>query len=369
MTAARCARTHVNRFGSRCDIISRKYAGFTRIRQCRGIRKSEHTHRIPYRALPNVAVSGARRDPKSRSKKMLSWTHWLRCPDRRFDSHRSAQCGSPNTAKWPIVTAFVIRVTSPTPNGRWLRRDSTGQARRPAADVNVREVLNAIFYVLSTGCQWQALPKDLPPKSTAHYYFMLWDWDGTLARIHHALYVATREQAGRGAEPDCGDHRQSECQGGSRGSALDPQGYDAGKKVTGRKRHILVDMLLGRRRAWSFTPPTCRIAMAPARCCARRAACFHLSNASLRMPDIKGRRWKGHRRHRVLDVADRQARQCTHLRRLAQAMDCRAHVRMDQPQPPFERDFERYARTTAAFIRLAMIRIMLRRLTAPSRCS
>jgi transposase len=55
-------------------------------------------------------------------------------------------------------------------------------------EVNVREVLNAIFYVLSTGCQWQALPKDLPPKSTAHSYFMLWDWDGTLERFHHALY-------------------------------------------------------------------------------------------------------------------------------------------------------------------------------------
>jgi transposase len=68
-------------------------------------------------------------------------------------------------------------------------------------DVNVREVLNAIFYVLSTGCQWNALPKDLPPKSTAHYYFMLWDWDGTLERIHHALYVAAREQAGHEASP------------------------------------------------------------------------------------------------------------------------------------------------------------------------
>jgi len=61
-------------------------------------------------------------------------------------------------------------------------------------EVNVREVLNAIFYVLSTGCQWQALPKDLPPKSTAHSYFMLWDWDGTLERVHHTLYVATRER-------------------------------------------------------------------------------------------------------------------------------------------------------------------------------
>jgi len=68
-----------------------------------------------------------------------------------------------------------------------------GRRRR---EVNVREVLNAIFYVLSTGCQWQALPKDLPPKSTAHSYFMLWDWDGTLERIHHALYVETREREG-----------------------------------------------------------------------------------------------------------------------------------------------------------------------------
>jgi transposase len=67
--------------------------------------------------------------------------------------------------------------------------------------VNVREVLNAIFYVLSTGCQWRALPKDLPPKSTAHYYFMLWDWDGTLERIHHMLYIATREREGREASP------------------------------------------------------------------------------------------------------------------------------------------------------------------------
>lgn len=67
--------------------------------------------------------------------------------------------------------------------------------------VNIREVLNGIFYVLWTGCQWKAVPKDLPPKSTLHWYFMLWDWDGTLARIHHSFYVASREQAGREASP------------------------------------------------------------------------------------------------------------------------------------------------------------------------
>jgi transposase len=67
--------------------------------------------------------------------------------------------------------------------------------------VNIREVLNGIFYVLWTGCQWKAVPKDLPPKSTLHWYFMLWDWDGTLERIHHTLYVAVREQERREASP------------------------------------------------------------------------------------------------------------------------------------------------------------------------
>ena len=60
---------------------------------------------------------------------------------------------------------------------------------------------NGIFYVLWTGCQWKALPKDLPPKSTVHDYLELWNWDRTLERIHHALYVAAREQAGREASP------------------------------------------------------------------------------------------------------------------------------------------------------------------------
>lgn len=67
--------------------------------------------------------------------------------------------------------------------------------------VNLREVLNAIFYVLWTGCQWTALPKDLPPRSTVWDYLDLWDWDGTLERVHHALYVEVREQAWREASP------------------------------------------------------------------------------------------------------------------------------------------------------------------------
>ena len=67
--------------------------------------------------------------------------------------------------------------------------------------VDEREIVNGVMYVLSTGCQWAALPTDLPPRSTVNDYFHRWDDDGTLARIHHALYVQCREQAGREASP------------------------------------------------------------------------------------------------------------------------------------------------------------------------
>src|SRR5271169_24174 len=110
------------------------------------------------------------------------WTPEHRCA---ADRHGLRYPSDLTDAEWALVEPLI-------PPAR--------RGGRPR-DVNVRDVLNAIFYVLWTGCQWKALPKDLPPKSTAHYYFMLWDWDGTLERIHHALYVAVREQAGRQASP------------------------------------------------------------------------------------------------------------------------------------------------------------------------
>jgi transposase len=71
--------------------------------------------------------------------------------------------------------------------------------RHPAADR--RRVLDAILYVLTTGCQWRQLPKDLPSKSTVHDYFVEWHGDGTLTRIHHALHATARTLAGRDAPP------------------------------------------------------------------------------------------------------------------------------------------------------------------------
>lgn len=88
-------------------------------------------------------------------------------------------------AEWAIVAPLIPPAK---PGGR-------------KRDVVVREVLNGLLYILSTGCQWRALPKDLPPRSTVHGYFQRWDHDGTLMRIHEALYVACREQAEREASP------------------------------------------------------------------------------------------------------------------------------------------------------------------------
>jgi transposase len=95
--------------------------------------------------------------------------------------------------------------------------------------VDVREI--ALMYILSTGCQWRALPKDLPPRSTVHDYFDLWSWDGTLDRIHHALYAKCREQAGREASPSA--------------AIIDSQSVKAAKK--GGPRSIRMAMTRARR--------------------------------------------------------------------------------------------------------------------------
>jgi transposase len=103
--------------------------------------------------------------------------------------------------------------------------------------------VNGIMYVLSTGCQWRYVPKDLPPKSTLYDYFDLWTYDGTLEAIHHALYVRCREQIGREASPTAAIIDSQSAKSAEKGACIDPHGYDACKKINGKKRHILADTL------------------------------------------------------------------------------------------------------------------------------
>ncbi len=112
----------------------------------------------------------------------MAWTvEYRRAADRRGLRYPSDL----TDAEWALVAPLI----RPAKRG--------GRPRT----VDVREVPNAIFYVLSTGCQWAALPKDLPPKSTVWDDVSRWEWEGTIVRIHHALYLAVREQAGREASP------------------------------------------------------------------------------------------------------------------------------------------------------------------------
>jgi transposase len=85
----------------------------------------------------------------------------------------------------------------------WLVEPLIPPAKRGGRkrEVVVREVVNGVMYVLSTGCQWRYIPKDLPPRSTVHDYLTRWNYDGTIEKIHYALYVQCREAIGREASP------------------------------------------------------------------------------------------------------------------------------------------------------------------------
>ncbi len=85
--------------------------------------------------------------------------------------------------------------------------------------IDERAVVDGVMYVLSTGCQWAALPKDLPPRSTVNDYLRRWDEDRTLDRIHHALYVLCREQAGREASPTAAIIDSQSVKGAEKGGA------------------------------------------------------------------------------------------------------------------------------------------------------
>ena len=114
--------------------------------------------------------------------------------------------------------------------------------------VDVREVLNGIFYVLATGCQWRALPKDLPPRSTVHDYLTLWAWDGTLKRLHHALFVRVREQAGKDASPTAAIVDSQSVKGAGKGALAST------RRATTRARRSRA----GSGTSWSTRSASCR---------------------------------------------------------------------------------------------------------------
>lgn len=149
---------------------------------------------------------------------------WTETTRRQYRREGLRYASDVSDAEWALIEAEL-------PSAKKLGRPRTTE---------LRAVVDALFYMLTTGCQWRQLPKEFPPFSTVQRFFYRWRDDGLWQKINHELVMRVRTASGREASPSAG---VIDSQSVKTTEAGGPRGYDAGKKINGRKRHLLTDTI------------------------------------------------------------------------------------------------------------------------------